>query len=460
MCKAAIFYSGNTVARPGNAIVVRGEFLDCITRALLTDVQTGCEAELKLLQHNRQSFKFVIPEEFSEGLYKLFLETEDGPVTRMLNAPVIRWVQGDEGKTATPGGWFRVNGECLRINGTTPYIRIETDKGEIKLAPSRVYDDYSLRFDVPELELGKYSFIYSNGFCECRSEFEIAICPEDRWPKTVYNVTELGVATDQVTDVTDAVAKVLEMIRSNGGGILYFPAGRYHVTGTFEIPKHTVIRGDGMKKSQMFWTDVWNEQKELPDGGTHWSPTRTPDGMLRSEGEFAIEDMDFAASRIGSFILAGSESSPARDIRIDRVRISANAFSGWFLHSRYGEKFHNARAAVLWETMRCRNDMIQICGENVKIRDCRFQWSARPFAYCGGLKYLLMQNVIFGGQAAVDDWLPLGRLENSIVEDSEIHQWITGCSGTNIYFSRVKIMDVIDKHISQTTDHSTQDSQS
>jgi hypothetical protein len=444
MRQPVIFYSGNTVVKPGLAVVVRGEFFDGIEKAELVSVRTGKTAELQLLQRNRQSFKFIIPRDFPEGSYRLVLHTGAGEVTRILNAPVIRWVQGNEGAAATPGGWLRVNGECLRINEAEPFIRIEADGSEISIRPSRVYDDYSVRFDIPELGCGTYRFVYSNGYEETGSVFEVAESPEDRWPRTVYDVTEHGVATDQVTDVTEAVSRVLDMIRKNGGGILYFPAGRYHVTGTFEIPRHTVIRGDGLKKSQIFWTDVWNEQKDIGNGETHWSPTRTPDGMLRGEGEFAIEDMDFAASRIGSFIMSGDEGSPAKDIRIDRVRISANAFSGWFLHSRYGEKFHKARGAVLWETMRCRTDMISICGENVKIRDCDFQWSARPFAFRGGLKYLLMQNVKFGGQAAVDDWMPLGRLENSIVEDIEIHEWITGMSGTNIYFSRVKIRDVVD----------------
>ena len=55
------------------------------------------------------------------------------------------------------------------------------------------------------------------------------------------------------------------------------------MTGTFTVPRGTVIRGDGYDRSQIFWTDVWNEQAEVPEGGTHWSPTRTPDGMFTLE---------------------------------------------------------------------------------------------------------------------------------------------------------------------------------
>ncbi len=439
-----IFYSGNTVVRPGNAVVIRGEYLDEIREITVSDGKSAEKAEI--LQGNRQSFKFIIPNNLQEGVFTLKMKTADGEYERKLNIPVVRWVQGDEGKAATPGGWIRINGECLRINSKrNPYFTLKSEGKRIRIKPEKIYDDYSIGFLLPKLDVGEYKAEFSNGYSTVRNlHIIIAPSPEESWRKKVYNVVEEGIATDQVTDVTDFIRDLLKKVDREGGGVVYFPRGRYHVTGTFDIPSGTVIRGDGYTKTQIFWTDVWNEQKEIPEGGTHWSPTRTPDGMLKGKGNFAIEDIDFAASRIGSFIIAGDEDHPADNVRIDNTRIYANAFSGWYLHSRYGAKFHRARSEVLLETMMCRTDMISICGENIKIRGCDFQWSARPFAFRGGLKYLLMQNNKFGGQAAIDDWMPLGRLENSIVEDCEVHEWISGCSGTNIYYARVKIQDVID----------------
>ena len=449
MPRPVVFYSGNTVIRPGQAAVIRGEYLDSVREIYVSDGTKTYPAEM--YQQGRQSFKTVIPEELDEGVYDLVMKLSRDPgdsMTVRLNVPKIRWIQGDEGEHATCSGWIRINGECLRLNGDRePFLVISgaSPDEDITLSPSRIYDDYSVRFDIPSMDPGEYGITYSNGYAEESGLImKIAPSPEDSWRKVTYNVLDYGISDDQVTDVTEPLRALLAKVGEENGGTVYFPAGRYHVTGTFEIPKGTVLRGDGYRRSQIFWTDVWNEQAELPEGGTHWSPTRTPDGMLRGESDFAIEDLDFAASRIGSFIMAGSEEEPAKNVRIDRIRISANAFSGWFLHARYGKKFLDARMKVLMETMLCRTDMISICGENVKIRGCTFQWSARPFSFRGGLKYLLMQDTVFGGQAAVDDWMPFGRLENTIIEDCEIHEWITGCSGTNIYLSRVKIQDVVD----------------
>ncbi len=442
MNKPVIFYSGNTVVRPGNIVTIRGEYLDSVRKITVSDGKSTAEAEM--IQPGKQSVKFPIPASLGEGVYTVTFEGDAETVTRTLNAPVVRWIQGDEGKTATSGGWIRVNGECMRVNGErSPSICI----GETTLLPAKVFDDYSVLFEIPDLPNGEYEVVYSNGYAEC-SELELTVAPspEDSWRKVVYNVVEEGFPTDQITDVTENLQALLKKVGEEGGGIVYFPKGRYHVTGRFDIPKGTVIRGDGYTKSQIFWTDVWNERKKYPDGGEHWAPTRTPDRMLGGEGDFAIEDIDFAASRIGSLIMAGEEDRPAKNIRIDNVRIAANAFFGWYLHSRCGNDFHQARCDVLWETMRCRTDMISICGDNIKIRNCDFQWSARPFAERGGISHLLMQNNKFGGQTAVDDWMPFGLLENSIIEDCEIHEWTGGCSGTNIYYARVKIQDVVDNN--------------
>ena len=442
MNNPVIFYSGNTVVRPGNIVTIRGEYLDSITKITVSDGANLAETEM--IQPNRQSIKFPIPDTLTEGLYTVTFEGDAETVTRTLNAPAVRWIQGDEGSIATPGGWIRVNGECMRVNGDkTPFIKI----GDITLSPSLIYDDYSVQFVIPESLLGEYDVTYSNGYAEQSGlKLTVAESHEASWRKVVYNVLEHGISGDMVSDVTEALQALLKKVGEEGGGIIYFPRGRYHVTGMFDIPKGTVIRGDGYKFSQIFWTDEWCERKEYPDGGTHWAPTRTPDGMLKSEGEFALEDIDFAASRIGSFIIAGDEDKPVKNIRLDNVRISANAFFGWYLHSRCGENFHRARCDVLWETMRCRTDMISICGDNIKIRNCKFQWSARPFAERGGISNLLMQNNTFGGQTAVDDWMPFGKLENAIIEDCDIHEWTGGCSGTNIYYARVKILDVVDNN--------------
>ncbi|MBR5252939.1 MAG: hypothetical protein IKV39_03580, partial [Clostridia bacterium] len=123
MNKPVIFYSGNTVVRPGNIVTIRGEYLDSVKRIEVSDGKNTFDAEM--IQPGRQSVKFPIPAGLDEGVYTVSFIGEAETVTRILNAPAVRWIQGDEGKTATSSGWIRVNGECMRVNDDkSPSIRI------------------------------------------------------------------------------------------------------------------------------------------------------------------------------------------------------------------------------------------------------------------------------------------------------------------------------------------------
>ena len=140
MKKPAVFYSGNTVVRAGNITGVQGEYLDQEWNAVLSD---GVRTEpVELLQQNRQSFKLQIPDGFADGIYTLTLSGNQ-PLTITFNEPKVRWMQGDEGETATPGGWLRLQGECMRIRpDVTPYAMLASDDNAItRIFPDRVYDD-------------------------------------------------------------------------------------------------------------------------------------------------------------------------------------------------------------------------------------------------------------------------------------------------------------------------------
>ncbi len=97
----SVFYQGNTVVKPGNAVGIRGEYLDQEWTAILSDGEKS--AQVELIQQNRQSFKFIIPADFAEGAYTLTLEGEKS-LTLVINEPNVQWLQGDEGAVSTPGG--------------------------------------------------------------------------------------------------------------------------------------------------------------------------------------------------------------------------------------------------------------------------------------------------------------------------------------------------------------------
>ncbi len=70
----SVFYQGNTVVEPGNAVSIRGEYLDQAWTATLSDGEQS--AQVELLQQNQQSFKFIVPTDFAEGAYTLTLAGE------------------------------------------------------------------------------------------------------------------------------------------------------------------------------------------------------------------------------------------------------------------------------------------------------------------------------------------------------------------------------------------------
>ena len=370
-------------------------------------------------------------------------------LTVTLNVPKVRWMQGNEGHIATRDGWVRLQGECLRITkAAEPYGEFIAEDGTvIRRRPQCVYDDYSVGFSMENLAEGKYEVVYHNGFasCDCGS-LTVASSPEASWRQTVYNVREHGFTNDVMSDCTKALRSLLKRVEQEGGGILYFPRGRYRLTDSFHIPKGVILRGDGYQRTQIFWTDEWHEKRVLEDGKEHWMPTTLPETMITTEGDFAIEGIEFAAARIGGLFRLGTEEEPIENVRIDNVRVNVNAFAGGHLHARHGQYNYIGRCEVLKETMMDRSDMFSIFGSNIKIQNCRFLWSGRMFNFGGSMDHLLIQNVVFGGATAVDDWMPIGTLENAIIEDSEIHEWTCGCGGNNIYMARMRIQDVVDNN--------------
>jgi hypothetical protein len=61
----------------------------------------------------------------------------------------------------------------------------------------------------------------------------------------VFNVKGYGAKGDGVTDDSQAIQSVLNLCKTNGGGIVYFPDGKYMVSQSFNVPDNTTIKGNG-----------------------------------------------------------------------------------------------------------------------------------------------------------------------------------------------------------------------
>lgn len=425
MKKPYVFFHGNIVMRPGDPVCIRGEDLDIVTKVVISDGTKTAEPEM--IQQEAHSFKFIIPADFTLGAYRCELFGGDETEKFIINSPVVRWTQGDQGSIATPGGWIRAFGECLRVGGGV----CAAELGGRKLEVSKIYDDYSVEFKVPaDMPKGKAEFVYSNGFAEAKAiEAEVGADPRDAWPKDIFDVTEFG--AKDCTDSSEGITKAIEAAAKNGGGIVYIPKGRYFVKTTFRIPKNTVIRGAGIKKTIVAWDGYTYEIGQLPEY------------MIRGTNNFAIEDLTFGGTRLGNFITNDTSEEAGENIYVNRIRVHANPTGGTRTHR--GEEGTNRKRDILMETMTFSTDLFRFNCTNLQITDNEFIWGGRPVG-SGNNRYTLFRNNDFDGMATIDNWVPLGYNEKAIIEDNMFRGYTIGTSGAYVYYSRNTMREVLDNN--------------
>ncbi|MBU0609133.1 MAG: glycoside hydrolase family 55 protein, partial [Armatimonadetes bacterium] len=56
---------------------------------------------------------------------------------------------------------------------------------------------------------------------------KLTVEPKPAWPQTVYDVRKFGAKGDGGADDTPAVEAALKQAEEAGGGVVYFPRGRY-----------------------------------------------------------------------------------------------------------------------------------------------------------------------------------------------------------------------------------------
>ncbi len=428
-----VFYQGNTVVSPGHAVGIRGEYLDQAWTATLSDGEKS--AEIELLQQNRQSFKFIIPEDFAKGIYTLTLAGEK-PLTIVINEPRVQWLHGDEGSIATAGGWVRAQGECLFLNENgQPTLTLTAADGTVTtLNAEKVYDAYSVQFAIPELAQGDYKAVYSNGFAaRDAGTLTIGVTPESTWLTKVYDVTKYKVDNTGVQDATAMLNVLLGHIGNTGGGVLYFPEGRYLISGTLTIPARVIMRGAGVTKSQLFWQDTWREVKKYEDGYSDMYQTDAPALMSAPNGNIVIENLDFAGGHTGSLLVAN-----VGNVRIENCRANMNAYVGteYGWHQNYYKSIlHNEASNAYF--------LFRFSGSNFQVINSEFTWthSMQLVNMNCRTEYLHIAGNEFIHDGPTNGGFSFDNANYSIFEDNFIHGCTIGGKGDNIYFARTHTED-------------------
>ena len=426
--------------RPDETVLVRGDGFGSHPAVSFCRVADGLSAgpaqisesawtTLPTLQASADALKFTIPAGEQPGLYA-FRVVVDGVPSRpvLLNAPQCWWLQGDAGATATPGGWLRLFGKCLGSEPAQVRLELRNEQGATKVLALESADGWSLRARIPaDLPPGTFQVRLHNGHGGGNgwaAAPALVISAPAPWPETVFDVLN-GAGADAVRDMrrtlvkygkpverTAEVLAALAKAKAGGGGIVYFPAGRYHLNAPLALPPRTVLRGEGMGLVTLWWGNGTFNLDGGGDKGLAKEAEAEPPASMISGPSFAIEEMSIYlpfAHRTG---IDGSG-----EVRLHQLRVRVDHL--WALD---GSKRPEGLVARL--------------GHAFEVTDCDI--IAKGEALAPGEYGVIARNRIAAGKATC----PLGNGRALIVEDNEFtstyptaYENISGV-GQDLYFAR------------------------
>jgi hypothetical protein len=449
-----VVFWASTPVRPDETVLVQGSDLGgadtTVELARLSDDAKDATVKdwtrVRVLQANaNQSLKFAIPADWPMGVYAARVTTAAGasaPVT--LNAPEAWWLQGDEGETASPGGWLRVHGLCLTAGaGVAPAVRLapeepidlrqegkplSTPRAALTLAPEWA-DENSLHVRLPaNLADGEYGVSVHNGRgrqAGWRLVGRLKVKPAPAPPGDTFSVLdsygpdaiskqrETLIKYREPLDRTEGVRAALDKAKKNGGGVVYFPAGRYTLKGKLDVPPRTTLRGEGQGLVTIWWgTGHFNldgggdKGRKLPEG------TPKPPSPLISGPDWSIEDLTLYLPVDYEQCLVADER-----FRMSRVKIRIDHY--WLVQGR-------------------GNGTVARMGKNFQITDCDVL--AKGDTLSCGQYGLIARNHIASNKSMT----PLGGAREVIVEhnlftsmDPTAYQNIAGV-GRDLYYGHNK----------------------
>lgn len=256
----------------------------------------------------------------------------------MLNTPRPWFAFGDMGASSSHGGYVRVVGEAITVAAghevSPPVLRL-TDAGKAWKVTARLMTDskqivpkltrWHAWFNLPDtIPPGNYTLAISNFGDEfvplctfidsatpCLSDWQIneptaRVLP---WKSDVFTVLaeQPGVGRDATAAVNAAIAKAA----SNGGGVVYFPAGQYFVKDPFVVAPGTVLRGDSRETVSVYFAEA-NESSAPPAYVT------SIEG-----GSWGVEEMTFYVTAFAHNIVQFKPGTDGAFMRRCRIRFAS-----------------------------------------------------------------------------------------------------------------------------------------
>ena len=384
--------------RPDEAVLVIGEGfgpgcsveLGPVTDGAAAGPQAGPEVKawepVTPLQATARSLKFVVPKAWPQGLWACRVRQSDGvsaPVT--LNAPAPWWWNGDGGETASPGGWVRVFGKCLNFGGASRAL-LQGPAGTRVTLRAGARTCYALTFALPsDLAAGDYALSLHNGLggeAGWRAAGTVSVRPPPAWKTNVFNVKDFGPKPGE------ALLAALNAAKTNGGGIVFLPRGRYPVQSTLAIPPHTVLQGEALELVSLYWPDFDKPPTELVTGA-----------------DFGLESLSLYCQHHRNVV---ADTADSTRFFLHRMRIRANCF---FMIEDVGKEFRGRHGPA---SHRDCGAAVLLRGRNFEITDCDIYASNKGLQSMKGKTGLVARNQIrYGGRG-----YNLENTERLIFEDN------------------------------------------
>jgi hypothetical protein len=381
----AVYWASDPIQPDETVLVCGGDFAPDLKVEIARVADKGAEAfavapawpqkwqPVPALQPSDISCKFILPAGLAPGVFAYRLTCSKGSVQGLLNRPQVWWVQGDGGLTASPGGWVRAFGKNLAwpavATAGKPRLWLKGPKS-MMLAPAG--DAYAQQAKLPaDLPPGQYEVFAHGGLGgDLGWSLPVKLTIEQRpvWPQTVFDVRKLGATGNGTTDDTAAVETALKQAEAAGGGIVYFPRGRYLLKRPLTIPVKTVLRGEGQSLAQLFWGDGRNAWKD--------TPTNRMDCVLRGTHDFGLEDLSLWFVNANNGLLADQKPPEAGNVFLRRVRMRWVLYGGYINIVDHNEIF---RQTATDGGAGAKGALLQLGGKNVEVTDCDLESSGNVF---------------------------------------------------------------------------------
>ncbi|MDD5460854.1 MAG: glycosyl hydrolase family 28-related protein [Methylococcales bacterium] len=408
-----VFWASDPV-RPGETVLMTGEDLGSNPKISIRRLKDTAGDEdrnkqpvqlpLQSIQANNQSVKFELPSKWEQGIFEVTVGTEGGKVSRLINVPVVYWVQGEGGTKVLPGDWFRVFGRNIQAPGKISTIELKNEKtGKATQVKAESGSLWEAHFSIPQsLAIGNYTVSVNNGWGAKQgwvSAGEIHIDTTEPWPQLRFDVRKFGAIGNGIVDDTKAIFAAITEAEKNKGGIVFFPRGRYLIQSKLMVPRFVTLLGEGMDKVALVWADT---DKPLP-------------ALIKGTNHFALREMAIYASN-HSFIIEGdllkSAMGEPGDVTIDHVRIRASKYKGHIKLEEADKRQRETLAHGYGE-----DDAIRLGGDNIRLTENDIYGSGRSLFLLKPHHAYIANNHFYNGRFG---WYSITGADNVIFENNQI----------------------------------------